>query len=74
MKPYTVIGFFAVGDQPWMEWTEAASAAEAVEPAVRNVMKINDLDDDDGIMVVEVIEGHVKGCLCNEYILEGSTK
>jgi hypothetical protein len=67
---YTVIGFYKDNNQPWMDHTKADSPQAAARASIQKMFKSNDggvpLED---IIVVEVIEGHVKGCLCNEKIV-----
>ena len=58
-RKWTVVGYYTDNNQPWIRWIMAKTAAQAAA-SVRPQW---------GSAVVEVFEGHKRGCLCNEEIL-----
>jgi hypothetical protein len=68
---YTVVGFYKDNDQPWMDHVKADNPQAGARASIQKMFESNNeggvpLED---IIVVEVIEGHVKGCLCNEKVV-----
>lgn len=72
---YTVIGYYTDNEQVWMSPADADSPEEAAAHAVRTMLIANEWDEEDeadNLVVVEVIEGPVKGCLGNDKLCMGS--
>jgi predicted metallopeptidase len=67
---YTVIGIFGDNQQPWMEHVKALTPKAAALAGIKKIDKRNDggVEVED-LFVIEVIRGHVKGCLCNEKVV-----
>ena len=65
-KPYTVVGIYADNQQPWMEHVMANNPKAAAIKGINQLSKSDDQPDPDDLYVVEVIEGKVKGVLCND--------
>lgn len=69
MKPYTVVGFYADNQQPWVTFVEAghpkAAAKKGVTQLYDNGSYGVELED---IFVVEVFEGHLQGKLGNQKV------
>ena len=68
---HTVIGIFGDNQQPWMEHVKAETPQDAARAGIKKIDKRNDeavgIAD---IFVVDVIKGKVKGCLCNEKVVD----
>lgn len=69
---YTVVGFYSDNMQPWIEFVMAKSPSEAAEKAVQELIETNGGDLVGEIMVVEILPGHLLGCLGNEKCLTGT--
>ena len=67
MKTYTVFGFYADNQQPWMEHASAKTPKQATVKAVKSLSDRNG-GDLSNMFVIEVIEGTHQGCLLNEYV------
>lgn len=70
MKTYTVIGFYADNQQPWIEYAPGKTPKQAAVKAVRDLSDRNGTDPSD-MFIVEVIEGEHQGCLSNETVFTG---
>ena len=57
-KKYTVIGYHADNDEPYMAWVKSTRPQLAAIKVARKASS--------SIVVVEVIKGFHKGCLLNE--------
>ncbi|MEN6550075.1 MAG: hypothetical protein ABFE07_28870 [Armatimonadia bacterium] len=74
VKRFTVVGYFADEDQPWVEHVITLNSEQAIAVAVRKLCKLNDWNAEEeahNIVVVEVFRGHHKGQLHNNYNLVG---
>jgi len=65
-KPYTVIGLYCDNQQPWMEYAMAKTPRRAAIVAIKKLENGPDKCDTDNLVVIEVIEGKVKGVLGND--------
>lgn len=63
MKKYTVIGYYADNDQPFVDWVSAKDPSAAAAKALR--LK----DENYAPRIVEVLKGHHKGVLGNSKTL-----
>ena len=63
MKKWTVIGYYIDNDQPWMVFVEAETPVAAAIAAIAKQKT-----QSDQAAVVEVLEGHQDGHLCNETV------
>ena len=70
-KNYTVVGIYGDNQQPWMEHVKAETPKAAALGGIKKIDKRNDgAVEIEDIFVVDVIEGTVKGCLCNEKVVD----
>lgn len=69
MKGYTVVGYYADNNQPWVEFAEADSAKEAAEQAVDQLIERDSSIMGQDVRIVEAFEGKHFGCLNNETVL-----
>jgi hypothetical protein len=69
VKKYTVVGFYADNQQPWITFVEAASPKIAARKGIRQLYDNGScgaaLED---IFVVEVLAGHNQGLLGNQKV------
>lgn len=56
---FTIVGYWADNDQPWVEHAEGKNAQEAAARAVAEA------DNADDLIVVEAFKGSIKAQLCN---------
>lgn len=69
LKPYTVVGFYADSNQPWVDFVASTSAKLAAQRGILNMYNNgeNGCEVED-LMVVEVFAGHNKGLLLNQKV------
>ena len=68
---YTVVGIYGDNQQPWIEHVKAETPKAAALAGIKKVDKRNDgAVEIEDIFVVDVIKGRVKGCLCNEKVVD----
>jgi len=65
-KTYTIVGLYADTQQPWMEYAKAKDPNRAAIAAMRKLERGPDKCDIDNLVVIEVIEGKVRGVLGND--------
>jgi len=69
VKKYTVVGFYADNQQPWISFVEAVSPKVAARKGIRQLYDNGScgaaLED---IFVVEVLAGHNQGLLGNQKV------
>jgi len=70
---YTVIGYWADENQPWIEWGRGFSPHDGMVDALKHAMEENQWDEDYmmDLFVIEVIEGHHSGVLGNRHTVGG---
>lgn len=70
-KKYTIIGIWAGGSYPWVEFSEGTSPGRAVRAALEELRHDNEWDDETlkDLFVVEILPGHHQGLLKNERAL-----
>lgn len=65
-KPYTVIGLYCDNQQPWMAHVMAKTPRTAAIAAIKKLENGPDKCDADNLVVIEVVEGKVRGVLGND--------
>ena len=67
MKDYTVIGFYADNQQPWMAFVVAGTPKAAVKKGIKTVYDNGESGAElEDMFVVEVVEGQCHGVLGNQ--------
>jgi hypothetical protein len=61
-RNWTVISYYVDNAQPRVDWIKAATAQAAAARVLRKPL---------GLVVVEVVAGKRRGCLCNDACLKG---
>ena len=67
--PYTVVGYYDDDDQPFVEWTMGHDPVDAAQKAVLDAFDTPDEAKGSDLLIVEVLEGHVRGVLENKATL-----
>jgi hypothetical protein len=69
MKKYTVIGFYADNQQPWMSFVEASSPKAAAKKGIKTVYDNGESGAElQDMFVIEVLAGQQYGLLGNQKV------